>query len=278
MNRSSGFFLLLLALSSCDSEKKNNDHIGLKTTALENANQTKPTTAHAVRNEVIPASKSPVTPFEAGMPEITPLPFGLQPSRLNFHYEESYFIRLLSQNKSDKTYSHFELPPPPKHKVYRLPTIRSIEYFPLPIATWVDTGSCYDGKPFSRYIKLKGYQYRLPDVYYYHCYYWSGSRYYNDKEYSDRVRRNCQVFLPDYKYGYFILYDPKSMTAKAFTIYFDTEYDWLYIYRFFYIDKSYHIKVYENSASLEGDGKPPYPYKITRFSILPNGKIKIERH
>jgi hypothetical protein len=250
----------------------------MKTTSLKNTNQTKPTLTHAVRNRVRYAATSPITLFETGTPEITPLPFGLEPNQLNFHYEESYFIRLLSQNKSNKMYSHFELPPPPKHKVYRLPTIKSIEYLPLPIATWIDTGTCYDGKPFSKYIKLKGYQYRLPDIRNNQCYYWSGSRYYNDEEYGEDVRRNCQVFLPDYKYGYFILYDPKFMTAKVFTIYFDTEYDWLYIYRFFYIDKSYHIRVYENSASLESNGNPTYPYKITRVSILSNGEIKTERH
>jgi hypothetical protein len=276
MKRLSGYFFFLIFFSY-HHENKNNGNAALKTDSLKKANLAKPALAHPAKKDRH-VSISDTTVFEAGAPGITPLPFGLEPTPRNFRYEESYFITLLSRNKSGKMYRHFELPPPPKQKAYRLPTIKSIEYFPLPIVTWLDTGTCSDGKPFSKYIRLEGYQYRLPDIHNYQCYYWSGSRYYNDKEYGDSVRRNCEVFLPDYKYGYFILYAPKFMTAKVFTIYFDTEYDWLYIYRFFYIDKAYNIKVYENSASLESDGKPTYPYKITTFSILPNGEIKIVRH
>jgi len=86
------------------------------------------------------------------------------------------------------------------------------------------------------------------------------------------------VFINDYEYGYFILYDPKTLTAKVLTIYFDSEYDELVTYRFFYIDQAYNIRIYETATGSPKPVDKPTLFRLTTLSIFPNGKIKIERH
>jgi len=289
MKKLNGLFLFLIFFS-CHYEKKID---GLKTDSLKKASEIKSTlgystkkdstlisTGDSTKKDSTLISTGDSTLFEPGAPEITPLPFGLKPDLKNFRYTESYFIAMLSQNKSGKLYQHTESPQAPLKNLYKLPPIKSIEYITLPMYRLIDTGVCNDGKSFGDYINLKGYRYRLPDIYNYQCYYDGGFRNPNhDKEYgySRNVFQNCAVFINDYEYGYFILYDPKTLTAKVITIYFDSEYDALITYRFFYIDKAYNIQVYDGSINPELHSKPTH-LRLTTFSILPNGEIHRKRN
>lgn len=264
--------LLLLVFFSCHNKNGNNSNIILKTDSSKKENIVKSTLGLSVKKDSSPVSGSKEV-FAVGSPEITRLPFGLKPDLRNFHYTESYFIAMLSQNKSRKFYQHSDPPRTPKKAVYKLPPIKSVEYITLPLYGLIDTGVCNNGKPFGDYIKLQGYQYRLPDIYNYQCFYEGGYHdSVHDTVYSKNVFQNCAVFITDYEYGYFILYDPKTLKAKVLTIYFDSLYDSEDTYRFFYIDQAYKIHVYDGSINPEL-GTKPKQLRPTNLSILPNGEI-----
>jgi hypothetical protein len=211
-------------------------------------------------------------------PQPVSLPFGLKPTLKNFHQTQFFFKNLVYKHFNDE----LDYPVTNKknqfQKTYDLPVIKNVKYIPLTLFGGIDSGICSNGQFFSNYIKLTKYRIKLPDINNYHCYYWCDQRHFYDKDYARRIKVDCKFSLPEGFYGYFILYDPKTMFAKVITIQLDTDQDDICLYRFFYIDKNYRIIIYENGAPGEAGGIPTSPYRTTLVSILKNGEINIKKY
>jgi hypothetical protein len=199
-------------------------------------------------------------------PSITQLPFGFVPSVATFRTAQAYFINLLYAHHS-QILNRWPKVPTPRHQIFKLPPIKSIEIISLNVSR-IDVDTCQNGKPFSDYLKLTKYQYRLPDINEYKCYYYCN---YPDndfeKEFSEEAQSNCSAAFQQEFYGYLILYNPKLASAKVLTIYLDTEIDPDPFWRFFYIDKNFNIHIFENGQNAEVGDRPTSPFKKRIISI-----------
>lgn len=207
-------------------------------------------------------------------PAITPLPFGYTGNSKIFTVINTYYSDLVCKNCN--LYNTGSSAPVTKNrKIYKLPYIKAIKYLKTN-KDEIDT--CLDGKPFGEHIKLNKYNYRLPDVKNYQCYYWCNFEYAND-QYTFKEKVNCNWCLLNLFYGYLIFYNPKTSIAEVITIYFDTFQDGTALFRHFLIDKNYNIKLTNFSAASDDDGDDPsHPskYRETFISISKSGNIIIK--
>lgn len=266
MRRLLYFILCFGFFASCSQRKKDN---GLKdsirnSSEIEKGGQVPK--ADSIKNKSDVSINDTTTYNEA--PGITPLPFGFKSASKNFDDARQYFTRLLYQNKSITIVDRWPKQISLRQKIYKLPPIKSVKYIAFPVSTGFDGwngDTCTNGVAFEKYIKLTKYRYRLPDIGKYQCYYWCDYRNLtSSKEYPEDVLIACKFFLSDLLYGYFILYDPETMSAKVFMIYFDTNDDGSDAYRFFYIDKNHNIMLYP-------------PNNGVLISISSNGELQIKK-
>jgi hypothetical protein len=265
-------FIILLCLSSCrdkvKSVKENRD-------SIKNDSVVKYTSTRSAKNGINKYNRIDDTTIQTRVPQITPLPFGIKPDEQNFYESQAYFLKLVYtyQGYSNEKNFRWHRKVIAGRNIYKLPTIKSIEY--QSIRSTVDTDVCKNGRAFGDYLKLTKYRYRLPDIGKYQCFYWCDQASNDNSDYNFEVQTNCEFCFQHDFYGYFILYDPQTLSAKVMTIYFDTEQDTTQLWRFFLIDTNYNITIFENGQSGEGPDKPETPYRIKLVSILKDGSINI---
>ena len=151
--------------------------------------------------------------------------------------------------------------------------MNSIKYIKLQ----VDLGDylCDNGKPVDSVIKLTKYRCKLPDAGRYEVYYMcnSGNEHF---DYPPDFIKHCIKFSY-LRYGYLILYEPKTRQAVVINIY-----NWYYVdsvhERTFYIDKNYNIHIIDRGWTDDDEGEkaavPGFERKRV-IHLMGNGEIKI---
>jgi hypothetical protein len=181
-------------------------------------------------------------------PKITALPFGYDFDKNDISGAYKYNSKLLYKHnyRQKQTAESITI-----NHVYKLPLISKLEYISI---SSIDSNRCNNGEPFSNYIKLENYSYRLPDIYGYQCYFW-GEELMGSK-FPEQVKKRCEWCILSSSVGYLIFYDPKTHKAKTVAVSFSTfresDHD-----RLFYIDKSYTIHLVELMYDEDDDPKGP---------------------
>jgi hypothetical protein len=204
-----------------------------------------------------------------GAPEITALPFGPKGWPDKIVADSNFYFDLIGQNLWDDYDQRVDA------KLYQLPPVNSIKYIQLQHD--LDNYLC-NGKPVDSVLKLTKYRHRLPDAGKYKIYYMCNSGNV-DFDYPPDFIKYCIKFIYQ-KYGYLILYEPKTRHAVVINIYHFYYVDSVHE-RTFYIDKNYNIHILDQSwtdGDEGSDGKiPAVPNfeKRRTITITANAEIEI---
>ncbi|MGZ5304152.1 MAG: hypothetical protein ACXWDO_08590 [Bacteroidia bacterium] len=203
-------------------------------------------------------------------PEITSLPF---PKEIDPEKFQEGSINLYTYSIGGGFNLYFDTAAKTHKKLYRLPVIKKLDYYPVDSALeYIKTsGDFYlNGK-----LMLTNYYRKLPDLGKLQCYYTCGFNLPGDSD-LDKIHINSNK---SGWYGFFILYDPQTFYAKVVEIF---HYKYLgprSSQRRFYIDENYNIQLAalshkdENGLNLIDEGKVIKRYKI---AISKDGNIKID--
>lgn len=197
---------------------------------------------NSIKEISIESAKRDIIPFSNNSQHdsIISLPFGSELMDLD---TTDYYSKLIGDNLLYEDSAK-------KHPSFPFPEVRKVNYVKF------DSTSdyyCKNGMLIDSIFTIPNYQYRLPNIAQYECYYSTGADYYH-KDYSKEMREQCHSFIYWF-YGYLILYDAKIKLANVLPIYFVKIQDGYITGRNFYIDENYNIQLinFADIGDFEGD-------------------------
>lgn len=194
-------------------------------------------------------------------------PFGPSGSIQSLDQHDSWYFNLIGSNITSDS--------PKFVPTYPLPKITEVHYVPVPSDR---TMRCENGKKIDDLFRLKDFQYQLPDIGVFECYYCTGYDYSREKILSE-FKSECAEFLYDY-YGYLVLLNKSTRKAKVLDIFYSSGYDGTVRSRYFYFDQNNQIYILDrtDSGDFEGEEETKTSFEITgryRVTINPSGTIQV---
>lgn len=190
------------------------------------------------------------------------LPFGIENMKSD---TSNFYVGLIGKNLD--TENSIE-----KYPSFSFPKVKIINYIKLDSSEFYN---CQNGELIDSMFTALPYQYRLPNIANYECYYSTGmSADFGD--YSEEMREHCQGFTFWY-YGYLTFYDRETHVANVLPIFYIQGQDGYIKSRSFYIDRLFQISLCDFAYIGDEDGKVER-YVSCKYSVSISSDGIIQHH